>query len=195
MMDRLVHSIRQLSKHNRIVRVTRNNKIQYPSNCGCFLYYLRMAPARRRSDVTLANPLHSFSICANLQQSQRLTRTPTSHINSLKQTATMDVFYYYNYGTAAWLALQAAPLIISPHMITTMLSPEVREATSKTFPFTVAPLQLRPHSEWTWKSVDTNPVPNSSRKLFLPHARLRAHRPRRPDRPSYGLSPADVHIF
>lgn len=41
----------------------------------------------------------------------------------------MDVFYYYNYATAAWLGLQAAPLLISPHMITTMLSPEVRETT------------------------------------------------------------------
>ncbi|KAI9875690.1 MAG: hypothetical protein M1830_008118 [Pleopsidium flavum] len=41
----------------------------------------------------------------------------------------MDVFYSYNYGTAAWLALQAAPLIVSPHMITTMLSSEVRKAT------------------------------------------------------------------
>lgn len=41
----------------------------------------------------------------------------------------MDVFYAYTYGTAAWLALQAAPLIISPTIILTMLSPEVREAT------------------------------------------------------------------
>ncbi|MCJ1364080.1 hypothetical protein MMC16_003189 [Acarospora aff. strigata] len=41
----------------------------------------------------------------------------------------MDVFYYYNYGTAAWFALQAVPLLISPHMISTILSPEVRNIT------------------------------------------------------------------
>ncbi|KAF2745451.1 hypothetical protein M011DRAFT_478964 [Sporormia fimetaria CBS 119925] len=39
----------------------------------------------------------------------------------------MDVYYFYSYGTAAWLALQAAPLIASPTMIVTLLSPEVRE--------------------------------------------------------------------
>ncbi|KAF2120487.1 hypothetical protein BDV96DRAFT_267593 [Lophiotrema nucula] len=42
----------------------------------------------------------------------------------------MDVYYFYSYGTAAWLALQAAPLIASPTMIVTLLSPEVREATT-----------------------------------------------------------------
>ncbi|KAF2866803.1 hypothetical protein BDV95DRAFT_583814 [Massariosphaeria phaeospora] len=41
----------------------------------------------------------------------------------------MDVYYFYSYGTAAWLTLQAAPLIASPTMIVTLLSPEVREAT------------------------------------------------------------------
>ncbi|CAL3963658.1 unnamed protein product [Diplocarpon coronariae] len=41
----------------------------------------------------------------------------------------MDVFYTYSYGSAAWLALQAAPLIISPTIIITLLAPEVREAT------------------------------------------------------------------
>ncbi|KAI9050726.1 hypothetical protein LZ554_004846 [Drepanopeziza brunnea f. sp. 'monogermtubi'] len=41
----------------------------------------------------------------------------------------MDVFYTYSYGSAAWLALQAAPLIISPTIIITLLSPDVREAT------------------------------------------------------------------
>ncbi|QSZ28992.1 hypothetical protein DSL72_003501 [Monilinia vaccinii-corymbosi] len=41
----------------------------------------------------------------------------------------MDVFYAYTYGTAGWLALQGAPLIISPTVIITMLSPEVRGAT------------------------------------------------------------------
>ncbi|ESZ93624.1 hypothetical protein SBOR_6002 [Sclerotinia borealis F-4128] len=42
----------------------------------------------------------------------------------------MDVFYAYTYGTAGWLALQAVPLIISPTIIITMLSPEVRDPTS-----------------------------------------------------------------
>ncbi|TVY73469.1 hypothetical protein LSUE1_G005128 [Lachnellula suecica] len=42
----------------------------------------------------------------------------------------MDVFYFYSYGTAGWLALQAAPLIVSPTIILTMLSPEVREASA-----------------------------------------------------------------
>lgn len=40
----------------------------------------------------------------------------------------MDVFYAYTYGTAGWFALQAAPLLISPTMIVTLLAPEVREA-------------------------------------------------------------------
>lgn len=39
-----------------------------------------------------------------------------------------QVFYAYTYGTAGWMALQAAPLMISPTMIVTMLAPEVREA-------------------------------------------------------------------
>jgi len=39
----------------------------------------------------------------------------------------MDVFYSYTYGTAGWLTLQAAPLIISPTIIVTLLSPQARE--------------------------------------------------------------------
>jgi hypothetical protein len=41
----------------------------------------------------------------------------------------MDVFYAYTYSSFGWLALQAVPLIVSPKIIITMLSPEVREAT------------------------------------------------------------------
>ncbi|KAK8166694.1 hypothetical protein IWX90DRAFT_415063 [Phyllosticta citrichinensis] len=41
----------------------------------------------------------------------------------------MDVFYSYTYGTAAWLGLQAAPLIFSPTLIVALLSPNVRDAT------------------------------------------------------------------
>jgi len=40
----------------------------------------------------------------------------------------MDVFYAYTYGSAAWFSLQAMPLLISPTIIITLLSPEVREA-------------------------------------------------------------------
>ncbi|KAG9228336.1 hypothetical protein BJ875DRAFT_477749 [Amylocarpus encephaloides] len=41
----------------------------------------------------------------------------------------MDVFYSYTYGTAGWLTLQALPLIVSPTIIITLLSPEVRDPT------------------------------------------------------------------
>ncbi|KAK8250742.1 hypothetical protein HDK77DRAFT_439180 [Phyllosticta capitalensis] len=41
----------------------------------------------------------------------------------------MDVFYSYTYGTAAWLGLQAAPLILSPTLIVALLSPTVRDPT------------------------------------------------------------------
>lgn len=41
----------------------------------------------------------------------------------------MDVFYSYTYGTCAWLGLQALPLIATPTMIITLLSPDVREPT------------------------------------------------------------------
>lgn len=44
-------------------------------------------------------------------------------------TAYLKVFYSYTYGTAGWLAIQAAPLILSPTMIITLLSPEVRDST------------------------------------------------------------------
>ncbi|KAF1994091.1 hypothetical protein P154DRAFT_502456 [Amniculicola lignicola CBS 123094] len=42
----------------------------------------------------------------------------------------MDVLYFYSYGTAAWMTLQATPLIASPTMIAALLSPEVREAST-----------------------------------------------------------------
>ncbi|PGH00488.1 hypothetical protein AJ80_09179 [Polytolypa hystricis UAMH7299] len=38
----------------------------------------------------------------------------------------MDVFYSYTYGTAAWLTLQAMPLIAMPKVIITMLLEETR---------------------------------------------------------------------
>jgi hypothetical protein len=41
----------------------------------------------------------------------------------------LQVFYAYTYGTAGWLALQAAPLILSPTIMVTLLSPEIREPT------------------------------------------------------------------
>jgi hypothetical protein len=45
-------------------------------------------------------------------------------------TVVCQVYYFYSYGTAAWMAIQAAPMIASPTMIVALLSPEVREATS-----------------------------------------------------------------
>ncbi|KAF1840960.1 uncharacterized protein K460DRAFT_370940 [Cucurbitaria berberidis CBS 394.84] len=60
----------------------------------------------------------------------------------------MDVYYFYSYGTAAWLATQAAPLVASPTMIVALLSPEVREATtlevyfSRTLGFTLLTLGI-----------------------------------------------------
>jgi hypothetical protein len=41
------------------------------------------------------------------------------------------VFYTYTYSSAAWLTLQALPLITSPTIMVTLLSPEVREPTGK----------------------------------------------------------------
>ncbi|KAF8249265.1 hypothetical protein K440DRAFT_544211 [Wilcoxina mikolae CBS 423.85] len=41
----------------------------------------------------------------------------------------MDVYYYFNYLSAGWMVLEAIPLIVSPTMIITLLSPEVREST------------------------------------------------------------------
>lgn len=46
----------------------------------------------------------------------------------------VQVYYFYSYGTAAWMALQAAPMIASPTMIVALLSPEVREASSTCLP-------------------------------------------------------------
>jgi len=42
----------------------------------------------------------------------------------------MDVYYAYNFASAAWMCLEALPLIASPTIITTLLSPEVRESTA-----------------------------------------------------------------
>ncbi|KAL5114677.1 hypothetical protein ACEQ8H_007410 [Pleosporales sp. CAS-2024a] len=58
----------------------------------------------------------------------------------------MDVYYFYSYGTAAWLAIQATTLIASPTMIVALLSPQVREAStlevyfSRTLGFTLLTL-------------------------------------------------------
>ncbi|RPA99370.1 hypothetical protein L873DRAFT_1789712 [Choiromyces venosus 120613-1] len=41
----------------------------------------------------------------------------------------MDVYYYFNYFSAGWMMLEALPLIATPTVIITMLSPEVREPT------------------------------------------------------------------
>ena len=41
----------------------------------------------------------------------------------------MQVFYAYTYGTAAWLGIQAVPLIVLPKMIVTMLARDARQTT------------------------------------------------------------------
>lgn len=74
----------------------------------------------------------------------------------------MDVYYFYSYGTAAWLTTQALPLIASPTMIVALLSPEVREAStleiyfSRTLGFTLLSLG-------TLTVLLTGSVPLSSR--------------------------------
>ncbi|KAI5855707.1 hypothetical protein BZA05DRAFT_389421 [Tricharina praecox] len=42
----------------------------------------------------------------------------------------MDVYYYFNYMSAGWMVLEAIPLIFSPTVIITLLSPDVRESTA-----------------------------------------------------------------
>ncbi len=39
----------------------------------------------------------------------------------------------YSYGTAAWLTAQSALLMVSPTLVVTILSPEVRQASSTFF--------------------------------------------------------------
>ena len=44
---------------------------------------------------------------------------------------TGQVFYAYTYSTAAWLGLQAVPLLVAPKLITTMLSSEAHSITGR----------------------------------------------------------------
>jgi hypothetical protein len=54
------------------------------------------------------------------------------HPVTVKETDNrLKVYYFYSYGTAAWMSIQSLPLIASPTMIVTLLSPEVREPSSK----------------------------------------------------------------
>ncbi|KAF8422051.1 hypothetical protein EV426DRAFT_607349 [Tirmania nivea] len=41
----------------------------------------------------------------------------------------MDVYYFYNYLSSGWMVLQAIPLLTTPTIIITLLSPSVREIT------------------------------------------------------------------
>jgi hypothetical protein len=41
------------------------------------------------------------------------------------------VFYAYTFGTAAWLSIQALPLLVAPKLITTMLSSETHSITGE----------------------------------------------------------------
>lgn len=51
----------------------------------------------------------------------------------------MDVFYMYTYSTAAWLGIQAVPLVMAPKLIVTMLSADTRQPTGV--------LRARPEAE------------------------------------------------
>ena len=57
----------------------------------------------------------------------------------------MDVFYVYTYSSAGWLALQAAPLLLFPSLIITLLSNEVRKPTSKAAPLPKSLQHFRRH--------------------------------------------------
>jgi hypothetical protein len=41
----------------------------------------------------------------------------------------LKVFYAYTFGTAAWLSVQALPLLLTPRLVTIMLSSEARSIT------------------------------------------------------------------
>jgi hypothetical protein len=52
------------------------------------------------------------------------------HVNaSIDRLMHDQVFYAYTYGTAAWLGIQAVPLIVLPKLITTLLAKELHETT------------------------------------------------------------------
>lgn len=42
----------------------------------------------------------------------------------------MDVYYYFNYLSTAWMTLEALPLITSPTIVLALLSPEIRSSTA-----------------------------------------------------------------
>lgn len=44
----------------------------------------------------------------------------------------MDVFYAYTYGSAAWLATQAVPLLVAPKLIVAFLAHEAHSTTGNT---------------------------------------------------------------
>ena len=45
----------------------------------------------------------------------------------------LKVFYAYTFGTAAWLSVQALPLLVTPKLITTMLSSETHSITGEVY--------------------------------------------------------------
>ncbi|KAI9781555.1 MAG: hypothetical protein M1816_002270 [Peltula sp. TS41687] len=47
-------------------------------------------------------------------------------IDAHARFSSKQVYYLYSYGTAAWMAIQSLPLLASPTIIVTLLSPEVR---------------------------------------------------------------------
>lgn len=60
-----------------------------------------------------------------------LVQNPSSLLRPTRKVSSMDVFYAYTYSTAGWLSLQALPLLLSPGLIVTLLSPETRKPTGR----------------------------------------------------------------
>ncbi|KAK3203703.1 hypothetical protein GRF29_106g386842 [Pseudopithomyces chartarum] len=99
----------------------------HPESVGSAQVRYAFAPAFKSTPRTLLASTTHFDLRKISQTSPHLSIQTLSWKDT---SANMDVYYFYSYGTAAWMAIQAAPMIASPTMIVTLLSPEVREATT-----------------------------------------------------------------
>ena len=90
---------------------------------------------KRSSFLSDGNSICTFTTqpnyCRYFDQHGRKHHKTTWVYHPRKLTIAFQVFYSYTYGTAGWLALQAAPLIVSPTIMITLLSPDVREPTRR----------------------------------------------------------------
>jgi hypothetical protein len=57
-----------------------------------------------------------------------------SRLSLARKLTASQGFSAYSYGTAAWLTLQAVPLILIPSVIETVLSPEAHKLTGMSSP-------------------------------------------------------------